>query len=276
MSAAAPTSNPHGDPRVADVRARLAAAHTASASAPEKAQAKLDAQGKIYVRDRIALLFDEGSLRRGRPLRQRPAARAAGRRRGHRPRHRRRPAGDRHRQRPDGQGRLVGRAHRREDRPRHRDGAARGAAGLLVRRLGRRPHHRPGRDVPRPPRRRPHLPQPGGALGQGAADLLPVRPERRGRRLHPQLLRPHHHGRGQRLDVPRQPAHGRDGRRREGHPRGDGRRPDALHRLRVSATCSPHDDAEAIEQAKLYFSYLPGSWRDHPPTYAAEAAARRR
>ncbi|MBW8729497.1 MAG: acyl-CoA carboxylase subunit beta, partial [Terrabacter sp.] len=54
--------DPHGDPRVADVRARLAAAHTASASAPEKAQAKLDAQGKIYVRDRIALLFDEGSF----------------------------------------------------------------------------------------------------------------------------------------------------------------------------------------------------------------------
>src|SRR6478735_3212182 len=62
MSGATPISNPHGDPRVADVRARLAAAHTASASAPDKAQAKLDAQGKIYVRDRIALLFDEGSF----------------------------------------------------------------------------------------------------------------------------------------------------------------------------------------------------------------------
>jgi acetyl-CoA carboxylase carboxyltransferase component len=34
-----------------------------------------------------------------------------------------------------------------------------------------------------------------------------------------------------------------------------------------------HDDAEAIELAKLYFSYVPGSWRDHPPTYAAEAPA---
>src|SRR4051812_12032907 len=34
-----------------------------------------------------------------------------------------------------------------------------------------------------------------------------------------------------------------------------------------------HDDAEAIELAKLYFSYVPGSWRDHPPTYAAEEPA---
>src|SRR6478752_6996602 len=62
MSGATPISNPHGDPRVADVRARLAAAHTASASAPEKAKTKLDDQGKLYVRDRIALLFDEGSF----------------------------------------------------------------------------------------------------------------------------------------------------------------------------------------------------------------------
>ena len=50
------------DPKVGDVRRRLAAAYEASASAPEKAQAKLDAQGKLYVRDRIALLFDEGSF----------------------------------------------------------------------------------------------------------------------------------------------------------------------------------------------------------------------
>ncbi|MDT0213489.1 acyl-CoA carboxylase subunit beta [Rothia sp. ARF10] len=56
------SSNPSSDPRVADVRARLEAAHTASASAPEKAAAKLASQGKLYVRDRIALLVDEGSF----------------------------------------------------------------------------------------------------------------------------------------------------------------------------------------------------------------------
>ncbi len=51
-----------GDPRVADIRERLATAYTASAAPPEKAAAKLAAQNKLYVRDRIALLFDEGSF----------------------------------------------------------------------------------------------------------------------------------------------------------------------------------------------------------------------
>lgn len=56
------SSSPSSDPRVADVRARLEAAHAASAAASEKAAAKLAAQGKLYVRDRIALLVDEGSF----------------------------------------------------------------------------------------------------------------------------------------------------------------------------------------------------------------------
>lgn len=30
------------------------------------------------------------------------------------------------------------------------------------------------------------------------------------------------------------------------------------------------DDADAIEQAKLFFSYFPGNWRSQPPTYVAE------
>lgn len=51
-----------GDPKVTDVRARLAAAHAASATAPERAAAKLASQGKLYVRDRIALLLDEDSF----------------------------------------------------------------------------------------------------------------------------------------------------------------------------------------------------------------------
>ncbi len=50
------------DPRIADVRSRLNAAWTGSERPPEKAKAKLDSQGKIYVRDRIAMLFDEGSF----------------------------------------------------------------------------------------------------------------------------------------------------------------------------------------------------------------------
>ena len=31
-----------------------------------------------------------------------------------------------------------------------------------------------------------------------------------------------------------------------------------------------HDDQEAIELAKLYFSYVPGCWRERPPTYTPE------
>lgn len=50
------------DPKVTDVRERLAAAYEASGAPPEKAKAKLDSQNKLYVRDRIGLLFDEGSF----------------------------------------------------------------------------------------------------------------------------------------------------------------------------------------------------------------------
>jgi hypothetical protein len=41
------TDSDGGDPRVADVRRRLNGAWSASQTAPEKAQAKLDKQGKI-------------------------------------------------------------------------------------------------------------------------------------------------------------------------------------------------------------------------------------
>jgi len=51
-----------GDPRVADVRARLARAHEASSAPSTTAAAKLAGQGKLYVRDRIALLVDDGSF----------------------------------------------------------------------------------------------------------------------------------------------------------------------------------------------------------------------
>jgi len=57
---AGPSEN--GDPRVADVRMRLNVAHAASATPPPKAAAKLVSQNKLYVRERIALLFDEGSF----------------------------------------------------------------------------------------------------------------------------------------------------------------------------------------------------------------------
>src|SRR3954470_18037506 len=35
-----------------------------------------------------------------------------------------------------------------------------------------------------------------------------------------------------------------------------------------------YDDEDALDQAKAFFSYLPGSWRDEPPRYAAVAPSR--
>jgi propionyl-CoA carboxylase beta chain len=57
-----PVGPDDADPRVAGVRARLQAALTASAAPTEQAAAKLASQHKLYVRDRIALLLDDGSF----------------------------------------------------------------------------------------------------------------------------------------------------------------------------------------------------------------------
>ncbi len=50
------------DPRVADLRERLDAAHEATAAPDERGQAKLAAQHKLAVRERIDLLLDEGTF----------------------------------------------------------------------------------------------------------------------------------------------------------------------------------------------------------------------
>ena len=102
---------------------------------------------------------------------------------------------------------------------------------LLPGRLGGRAHHRSDRHVPRAPPRGAHLPQPGAAVGRGAADLPAVRSVGGGRRLHPGVLRRRVHGRQERVDVPRLAAHGGDGDRREGDAGGDGRRAHALRGL---------------------------------------------
>ncbi|MGI8949114.1 MAG: acyl-CoA carboxylase subunit beta [Ornithinimicrobium sp.] len=58
-----PVSDPPvGDPRVADLRDRLDTAYRASAEPTEAGRAKLASQGKLYVRDRIDLLCDGGSF----------------------------------------------------------------------------------------------------------------------------------------------------------------------------------------------------------------------
>ena len=193
----------------------------------ERALEKIRGQGKLTARERIDLLLDAGSFVEDARAGQRDGRRPAGRRRRHGPRHDRRDAGGRRRQRPDGEGRVVGRPHGREDGAGVGGGARRAGPDRVARRLRRRPAHRPGAAVPRPPRRRPDLLQPGPPVRAGAAGLLPVRPVGGGRGLHPVVLRRRVHGRRQRLDVPRLAAHGRDGRRRDHHAGGDGRGPHA-------------------------------------------------
>ena len=211
----------------------IGAARERTLAPDDRAAAKL-AAAEQAVRprpDRVPVR--RGQLRRGRPAGQRPGRRAAGRRRGDRPRPGAGPAGAGGGQRPRRQGRLLGRPDGGEDHPDDRGGAARRAADLLVHRLGRRPDHRPGRPVPGPAGGRADLRQPGRAVRQGAADLLPVRAERGGRGVHPLLLRHRDHGRGQRLDVPRLAPDGGDGGGGAGHPGGDGRRADARRGLRL-------------------------------------------
>ncbi len=111
---------------------------------------KLAAQGKLFVRDRLALLLDEGSFVEDGLLANAAAddlpadgvVTGVGRVDG-------RPV-VRGRQRPDREGRVLGRPHGREDRAGHRARAATRPAGLLAGRLRRRPDHRPGGALPRP------------------------------------------------------------------------------------------------------------------------------
>ncbi len=197
----------------------------------ERGAAKLAAQNKLFVRDRIALLTDQGSfvedgLLANTLAEDLPADGVV-----------------------TGTGQIDGRpvcvvandptvkagswgARTVEKMIRTTEYALRQRpADLLARRLGRRPHHRPGRAVPRTTGGRAHLLQPDPPVGTGAAGLLPVRAERSRWGLHPELLRRRLHGRGQCLDVPRVAPDGRDGDRRADHARGDGRGTDARHGL---------------------------------------------
>lgn len=56
------TPNPHPDARVADLRERVRQANQTSAAPSEKGAAKLASQNKMPVRDRVHALFDEGTF----------------------------------------------------------------------------------------------------------------------------------------------------------------------------------------------------------------------
>ena len=162
---------------------------------PERHHQKTAEQGKLPVRERVALLTDEGSFVEDGTAGQLGQGRPRCRRCGDRDRNGRRPDDRADGQRPDGEGRVVGTEDRREDPADPGAGPeARGSDGLPGR-LGRCPDHRSGPDVPRTPRGGPDLLQRGADVREGAAGLPAVRPERRRRRLHPRLLRRGDHAR---------------------------------------------------------------------------------
>ena len=211
---AGPSASEGGDPRVDSVRERFAAAYLAtSAPLTESLGAKLVQQNKLYVRDRIALLFDDGSfVEDGR------YANAL--------------AGD-----LPADGVVTGR------------GTVDGRPAIVI---ANDPTVKAGswgaRTVEKIVRAtemamREELPvfwfvDSAGARITDQVEMFPGRrgagrifhnqvalsgkvpqicclfgPSAAGGAEHPELLRPHHHGRGQRLDVSRQPSDGRDGRR---------------------------------------------------------------
>ena len=188
------------------------------------------------MRERIALLLDEGSFAEEALLAE-LAGGGAGRRRGRDGRRDgRRQDGRADGQRPDREGGVVGPEDGREDPAHPGTGAAAAGADGLPGGLGRRADHRAGADVPGPARGGADLLQRGADVGRRAAGVRAVRAERRRRRVHPGVLRRRDHARGQRVDVSGLAADGRDGDRREGEPGGDGRREDAHGRERVRAS----------------------------------------
>ena len=94
-------------------------------------------------------------------------------------------------------------------------------------------------------------------------------PSAAGRRLHPRVLRRRDHARRQRLHVPRLAADGRDGDRRDGVARGDGRRAHAHRRLRLRALPREVRRGGHRPGQGATSRYFPSNWRE-------DAAGRRR
>ena len=192
--------------------------------------------GQALRPGRLALLLDPDSFVEDGRYANALAPGPAGGRRGDRPRHGRRPSRRGDRQRPHREGRVVGCPHRGEDRRATETALREELAGLLARR------QRGARITDQV-----EMFQAGAgrvassttrcALRQGPQICCLFGPSAAGGAYIPSFLRRHHHGRGQRLDVPRRPADGRDGRGGEGVARGDGRGEDALHRLGRGGTC---------------------------------------
>ena len=191
--------------------------------------------GKLFARERIALLRRRGHLRRGRRARQQrsipscpPTASSPA------SAHDRRPHRGHHGQRLDREGRLAGaraRSRRSSASRRRRRRCAARSSTWSTRRARASPIR--SRCSPAAAARGASSTTRCTLSGQVPQVCLLFGPSRGGRRVHPRVLRRRGDGRRQRQHVPRLAAHGRDGHRREGHARGDGRREDALLRVRL-------------------------------------------
>ena len=186
-------------------------------------------QGKLTARERVAKLCDDGrALRRDRPARRVRPVRRPGARRGrrHRRRHRPRPPGRRRRQRRDGEGGLVVAGDDHEDPARAGDRDALPHPDRLPRRFRRREPAVPGRRLPGPVRREPHLllQLDHAAVSARAADRRRDGPVHRRRRVPAGAVRRDRDGEGNVVHGTRRPEP------REGRDRPDDRRRDARRR----------------------------------------------
>ena len=183
---------------------------------------------------------------------------APGRRDHHRHRPGRGPRGDDRLQRRDGQGRLLLPDDRAQAHPRPGDRAAEPPALHLPRRLRRRLPAAAGRALPRRPRLRPELLQPGEPLRRGhPADRRRARLLHRGRRLRPGDVRRERHRRRTGDDLPRRPAAGESGdRAKRSAPRSSA----AASCTRKVSGVADHlaaDDREALAIVRSIVATLP-------------------
>ena len=158
----------------------------------------------------------------------------------------------------------MGCPHRGEDHPDHREGLPDRHPHDLPGRFGRGADHRPGRHVPRPPWRREDLPHPGARVRGDPAGVRAVRAVGGRWRLHPRVLRLRGDGGRQRVHVPGQPADGRDGGQGEDHAGGDGRGPDALHRVRVRPPPRGRQRRTRSRPSAATCPTCPSNWQQQP------------
>ena len=137
------------------------------------------------------------------------------------------------------------------------------------------PHLRADRDLPRALPRGPDLLQRGPAVRRGAPGVRPLRPLAGGFGVPAGADRRRHHGRRQGLALRGQPAHGRDGDRREDARWKTWAAPACTAPSPGAATCWPPPTRRPSSWPSRYLSYMPQSYRETAgrAATAAEPAA---